>query len=653
MTSEPGRLPSCSPSTPRSRRRSPTPRSTPTQAPGPHARAVASPSWRRVVATAGELEAARGDLAAARELAAEDSSFAAEAQAADHPHRRARGPTARPAAARRTRTTARTSSSRSRPGRVARSRRCSPATCCGCTCATPSGRAGPSRSSTTNPPTSAARSRRRSRSGRASADHAVVGAAEVRGRRASRPARARPPSRRAASTPPRPACWCCPRPRTSRSRSTRTTCASTSTARRARAARASTPPTPRCGSRTSPPARSCRCRTRRASCRTARPALRVLRARLLAAAQEQADAAASDARRSQVRTVDRSERVRTYNFPENRISDHRVGFKAYNLDQVLDGALDDVIDALQHADIEALLAGHASRDAGADRDAARGGDRPAGRPPGSRRRASTPSCCWRTCSASRGAGCSSPASRLPSRPPRFEVATRASDDPRAAAAHRRARRRSATSSCGRAGRVRAHARRPSCSSTRCCPALRAPRQCAAGRRPVRRQRARSRWRSPTRCPAARVDRRRAARRRRDWLARNVAGTVVEMVLADVARSPTCCAELRGRVDAVVSNPPYVPTARRWPTGGARTTRAEAVFAGTDGLALMPAVVARAGELLRRGGVLAVEHDESHAEPAGAGPASPIADGRDSPTIRDRDDRHRVRPRYAVAACARF
>jgi peptide chain release factor 1 len=85
--------------------------------------------------------------------------------------------------------------------------------------------------------------------------------------------------------------------------------------------------------------------------------LRVLRARLLAAAQEEAAAAAADARRSQVRTVDRSERIRTYNFPENRISDHRVGFKAYNLDQVLDGALDDVIDALARADVEALLAG--------------------------------------------------------------------------------------------------------------------------------------------------------------------------------------------------------------------------------------------------------------------------------------------------------
>ncbi len=85
--------------------------------------------------------------------------------------------------------------------------------------------------------------------------------------------------------------------------------------------------------------------------------MRVLRARLLAVAQDAAEKEASAARRSQVRTVDRSERIRTYNFAENRISDHRVGFKAYNLDQVLDGALDDVIDALTRADVESLLAG--------------------------------------------------------------------------------------------------------------------------------------------------------------------------------------------------------------------------------------------------------------------------------------------------------
>jgi peptide chain release factor 1 len=85
-------------------------------------------------------------------------------------------------------------------------------------------------------------------------------------------------------------------------------------------------------------------------------AMRILRARLLAAAQEEADKEAADARRSQVRTVDRSERVRTYNFPENRIADHRVNYKAHNLDQVLDGDLDAVVQALVDADTESKLA---------------------------------------------------------------------------------------------------------------------------------------------------------------------------------------------------------------------------------------------------------------------------------------------------------
>jgi peptide chain release factor 1 len=85
--------------------------------------------------------------------------------------------------------------------------------------------------------------------------------------------------------------------------------------------------------------------------------MRILRARLLAAAQEAAAAEASDARRIQVRTVDRSERIRTYNFAENRISDHRVNFKAYNLDQVLDGDLDAVIQACLDADETAKLSG--------------------------------------------------------------------------------------------------------------------------------------------------------------------------------------------------------------------------------------------------------------------------------------------------------
>jgi peptide chain release factor 1 len=84
--------------------------------------------------------------------------------------------------------------------------------------------------------------------------------------------------------------------------------------------------------------------------------MRVLRARLLAKQQEERDAAASDARRSQIRGMDRSERIRTYNFPENRIADHRTGYKAYNLDQVMDGALAPVIDSCIAADEEARLA---------------------------------------------------------------------------------------------------------------------------------------------------------------------------------------------------------------------------------------------------------------------------------------------------------
>ncbi|HXA61491.1 MAG TPA: peptide chain release factor 1 [Streptosporangiaceae bacterium] len=98
------------------------------------------------------------------------------------------------------------------------------------------------------------------------------------------------------------------------------------------------------------------CQNEKSQLQNKESAMRILRSRLLVAAQEAADAAASAERKSQVRTVDRSERVRTYNFPENRISDHRVGYKAYNLDQVIDGDLHNVIQALVDADMERRLA---------------------------------------------------------------------------------------------------------------------------------------------------------------------------------------------------------------------------------------------------------------------------------------------------------
>jgi peptide chain release factor 1 len=97
------------------------------------------------------------------------------------------------------------------------------------------------------------------------------------------------------------------------------------------------------------------CQNEKSQLQNKEQALRILRARLLVAAQDEADAEASQARRSQVRTVDRSERIRTYNYAENRISDHRTGYKSYNLDQVLDGDLQPVIDSCIEADLNARL----------------------------------------------------------------------------------------------------------------------------------------------------------------------------------------------------------------------------------------------------------------------------------------------------------
>jgi peptide chain release factor 1 len=85
--------------------------------------------------------------------------------------------------------------------------------------------------------------------------------------------------------------------------------------------------------------------------------MRVLRARLLALALDEQAAKDSAVRGAQIRTVDRSEKVRTYNYPDNRVADHRSGYKANNLSQVLDGDLDPVIQSLVDADNAAVLSG--------------------------------------------------------------------------------------------------------------------------------------------------------------------------------------------------------------------------------------------------------------------------------------------------------
>ncbi len=97
------------------------------------------------------------------------------------------------------------------------------------------------------------------------------------------------------------------------------------------------------------------CQNERSQLQNKARAMQVLAARLQAVAEEQAEADASADRASQIRTVDRSERIRTYNFPENRIADHRINFKAHNLDQVLEGDLDALLDALASADKQSRL----------------------------------------------------------------------------------------------------------------------------------------------------------------------------------------------------------------------------------------------------------------------------------------------------------
>ena len=85
-------------------------------------------------------------------------------------------------------------------------------------------------------------------------------------------------------------------------------------------------------------------------------AMQVLRARLYDMERQRADAERAATRKSQVGSGDRSERIRTYNFPQGRMTDHRIGLTLYRLDQIVQGDLDEVIDALQADDQAARLA---------------------------------------------------------------------------------------------------------------------------------------------------------------------------------------------------------------------------------------------------------------------------------------------------------
>jgi peptide chain release factor 1 len=88
------------------------------------------------------------------------------------------------------------------------------------------------------------------------------------------------------------------------------------------------------------------CQDEKSQLQNKEKAMRILRARLLQAEQERQQSVAAAQRKSQVQTADRSERIRTYNFPENRVSDHRIGLTLHKLGEILEGDLDELVDAL-------------------------------------------------------------------------------------------------------------------------------------------------------------------------------------------------------------------------------------------------------------------------------------------------------------------
>ncbi|MEV4198994.1 peptide chain release factor N(5)-glutamine methyltransferase [Micromonospora globbae] len=134
-----------------------------------------------------------------------------------------------------------------------------------------------------------------------------------------------------------------------------------------------------------------------------------------------------------------------------------------------------------------------------------------------------------------------------------------------------------------------------------------------------------------------------------WLRRNAADRAaagdrpIEVVEADVT-APDLLGDLVGRVDVLLCNPPYVPADTLVAPEVAGYDPAEAVFGGTDGLAVIRPVVARAGALLRAGGVVGIEHDDTHGADV---PALLVADGRFTDVAEHRD--LTGRPRFATAS----
>ncbi len=102
------------------------------------------------------------------------------------------------------------------------------------------------------------------------------------------------------------------------------------------------------------------CQNERSQIQNKEQAMKVLRARLFEAKQREQDEKLGSERKGKIGTGDRAEKIRTYNYPQNRVTDHRIGYTTNNLDRVMDGALDDIIEALITEDIKLKLKGEES-----------------------------------------------------------------------------------------------------------------------------------------------------------------------------------------------------------------------------------------------------------------------------------------------------
>jgi peptide chain release factor 1 len=103
------------------------------------------------------------------------------------------------------------------------------------------------------------------------------------------------------------------------------------------------------------------CQDERSQHKNKAKAMRVLRSRLYEAQQKQIESEQAEARKSQVGSGDRSEKIRTYNYPQNRLTDHRINLTLYKLDRVMEGDLDDIFDALYEHDVELKMKAHTDK----------------------------------------------------------------------------------------------------------------------------------------------------------------------------------------------------------------------------------------------------------------------------------------------------